>query len=461
MREGDARAVQRALREADLIWRSGTELGRAVLWVERAASFAQAVGDTDRASELAAYAVDLGREVERRSGMPDRSDPAWEEARRIQSSLIEVRDSWLDPVEVEAADTVRPPEISLLDVDIEVIDDSWTIEVEPVTDVRRTLPDLGTSERARVLTSQDTWFDEAPTLPRTILPLSERDTIRPPLSSLNELTLLVELEGATGPDVLVQRPVSAGVSKDSLDAIRARLQSCPELKDTPEAKLEKLLKAGSLLQLNDRAALVGWDAGVVLEGELGMLRRGVVSHRIETGASFSCTGTIPGTIAHIAAMRRETRLIAWERAKLESILEPCPWVLEGLKSRADHLLTLGAIGLGNVARHMGEPFAQSLLEASRVVVLPPGTVLFEGGTEVHALNIVGGGSIELVDSAGKVRHAAGGRMLFPRELVRGSSAPMTARAGRSGATVLHVQAIELPRFLPHVPLLTRALSELD
>ena len=431
-----------------------------MLWVERAASFAQAVGDTDRASELAAYAVDLGREVERRSGMPDRSDPAWEEARRIQSSLIEVRDSWLDPVEMEA-DTLRPPEISLLDIDIEVIDDSWTIEVEPVTDIRRTLPDLGTSERARVLASQDTWFDEAPTLPRTILPLSDRDTIRPPLSSLNELTLLVELEGATGPDVIVQRPVSAGVSKDSLDALRARLQSCPEFEDTPEAKLEKLLKAGSLLQLNDRAALVGWDAGVVLEGELGMLRRGVVSHRIKTGASFSCTGTIPGTIAHIAALRRETRLIAWERAKLESILVTCPWVLEGLKSRADRVVTLGAIGLGNVSRHMGEPFAQSLLEASRVVVLPPGTVLFEVGTEVHALNIVGVGSIELVDSEGKVRHAAGGRILFPRELVSGSSAPMTARAGRSGASVLHVQAIELPHFLPHVPLLTRALSELD
>jgi hypothetical protein len=199
--------------------------------------------------------------------------------------------------------------------------------------------------------------------------------------------------------------------------------------------------------------------GVVLEGKVGLFQRGLISHRINEGSSFSCSGSVPEAMAHMAALQPNTWVVAWDRTTLETILDTCPWVLESLRTRADELLTLAAIPLGSVARYLGQGFVQSLVEASRVVVLSPGTLLFEPPTEVHALHIVGVGEIELVDGDGEVERAARGQVLFARELVKGAAAPKTARVGKNGATVLHAEAVALPRFLPHVPLLVRALSE--
>lgn len=427
VRQGDSTAVRRALREADLVWRSGENLERAVLWMERAAAFSQEEGDRDRALELAAHALELSREVQRRSGMPERSDPAWLEARRIQSSLIEVRDSWLDPVEQKPEAVVRPQMDTLPEVD--VVDATWTAP-----------------------------WEEPPTLPRTVLPPSKRDRIRPVLGSLTEQVLLLDLAGSAGPGVVVQPP-SREDAEQSWGDVRGRIDGCPEFEDTPDRKLDALLNTGSVLRLGDRAALTGWDVGVVLEGKVGLFQRGLVSHRIDEGSSFSCTGSVPGAMVQMAALQPNTWVVAWDRSMLESILDTCPWVLESLRDRADELLTLAAIPLGSVARYLGQAFVQSLVEASRVVVLAPGTLLFEPPTEVHALHIVGVGDIELVDGDGEVGRAARGQVLFARELVTGAAAPTTARVGKAGATVLHTEAVALSRFLPHVPLLVRALAE--
>lgn len=427
VRQGDSTAVRRALREADLIWRSGENLERAVLWMERAAAFSQEEGDRDRALELAAHALELSREVQRRSGMPERSDPAWMEARRIQSSLIEVRDSWLDPVEREPEGTARPQMETLPELD--VIDEAWA----------------------------GPW-EEPPTLPRTVLPPGKADKIRPVLGSFTEQVLLLDLAGSAGPEVVVQQP-SRGEAEASWGDVRGVVDRCPEFEDTPDRKLDALLNTGSVLRLGDRAALAGWDAGVVLEGKVGLFQRGLISHRIHEGSSFSCSGSVPGALVHMAALQPNTWVVAWDRSTLESVLDTCPWVLESLRNRADELLTLAAIPLGSVARYLGQAFVQSLVEASRVVVLSPGTLLFEPPTEVHALHIVGVGEVELVDGEGEVERAARGQVLFARELVRGAAAPRTARVGKNGATVLHTEAVALPRFLPHVPLLVRALSE--
>lgn len=454
VRDGDGQAVRRALREADLIWRKGEQLEDAVVWVERAAAMAQESGDEARAIELATCAIELGREAKRRSGMPARSDPAWAEARRIQSSLIEVQDSWLIPVdELDEPDTTRMPAEVLPDDELASIDIEW--DMTSVTDARQTLPDLGSAIRAREMMAsgiEDVWFEEAPTLPRTTVPANESSTAGSPLRSMQALERA--LDRVMGPDVIV---VPTGADVDGIATVRETLRRTAELEDTSQGVIDALVDAGSTLWLNEDGSLAGWDAGVVVEGEIALLRQGRVSHRIGAGESFSCTASIGGVTMHIAATRADTRVVAWDRDTIESVLSTSPWVLESLRLRADYLATLSVIPLENVARQMSQSLVSSLLQASRVVVVPPHAVLVDEGMEVHALNIVGAGQIVLIDEAQQRERAQPGQILFPGELVEGAPAPATARAGALGATLLHVEAVELARFLPHVPLLERAL----
>lgn len=452
VRHSDGAAVRRAIREATALWRSGERLEEAVLWMERAAAFAASEGHRERAEELAAHALELDREAKRRSGMPGPTDPAWHEARRIQSSLINVRDSWLEPIEDEAPTDKqltsgvltpsRRPHIAAADQDLQQVDASWPSPRLPIG--------------GAVGAGSSGWFDEAPTLPRTVLADRERDTLRPPLGSFNELTLMLEFEPESRPSTVMQMPVSGrgGLTKVGLDRVRRVLAGCVELKAATREVREALLHAGTLLHLGERARFTGWDSAVVVQGAMALREHGRTAHRLDPGASLSGNGA-----PELVAVRPDTQLIAWAKETMGAVARDCPGVIEAFRRRAYELQTLAAIRLGRIGRYMGEAFIETLLDVSRVVTLKPGAVVVERGMEVHALNITGLGEMELVDENGGIEPVPPGRVLFAEELIGAAPAPRRARAGREGATVLHVEGVELLRFIPHVPLLRRALSD--
>ena len=494
--EEDSSGVLHALRMADNAWR-GADLERALHWVERAAAIAAGEGHSERAIELACRAKEVDREVKRRSGMPDRSDPAWHEARRLQSSLIEVRDSWLDPIEVgtEHVEGLLFDDRTEREVDVEQLsptsfddDGSIPIYVEdllPIEDgppleqamegFRRTVPDLHAETRARRMleaTIDSSWNEEAPTLrmktrDAATSPTSQRDTVRPPLGSLNELTLLTELERAGAPGTrlpsLVQTIRLRDATEQDYENVYNVLRHASVFEDLSEDKTAELVRAGTMIRLASQASLSDYQAAVVIDGSASIMQaRGGEALRTEVGDAICFEPSVRGLDRpKVLAQTAASVAIAWRGETLDQVLSVCPWIVASLRARADELVTLSAIPLRQVARRMSTTFRKEFLEASRILFMPPGAVLFEESMEVHSLIITGAGEVELVDHDGTVQHVHPGTLLFATELVEGAVTKQRARAGERGATVLHTEAVELARFLPHVPLLSRALSRPD
>ena len=471
--ESDSARVRDALRRAERAWQ-GTSLGHALHWVERAAEIAASEGLPKRAHELTDLAHQVDAEIKRRSGIPAASDPAWVEARRIQSSLIEVRDSWLDPVEIQATPSpqnapvvaiaqgsARPPAVTLEDEEVIIVDDpphAWGSDA-----LRATLPDDEASTRARnmltTVVGESQWQDEAATIRRkTSVPLDERDTVRPPLGSLNELTLLKDLERSSP----VSSHTQETLERDPAEVVRV-LRASEVFEDLSDDKVGELARQGRLVRLAEVDALRDCEAAVILEGGVSVMEHaGGESFQAGVGDSLCFDGSVPDSPRPaVLATTAASVAIGWDHQTLAEILAVCPWVVATLRARADQMATLASIPLRRVARRMGRSFREDFVGASRVVVVPPGTVLFEQGMEVHALLVTGVGTVLRVGEAGSVEAVDPGTLLFGSELVEGAVAPCQVRVGKRGATVLHTEAVELARFLPHVPWLDRVLSESD
>ncbi len=470
--ESDSARVRDALRRAERAWQ-GTSLGHALHWVERAAEIAAGEGRAQRAHELTDLAHEVDAEIKRRSGIPAASDPAWVEARRIQSSLIEVRDSWLDPVEIQAAPSpqdapvfaiaegARPPAVTLDDEEVIILDGpphAWGSDA-----LRATVPDDEASARAKsmltTVVGEPHWQDEAATIRRkTSVPLDERDTVRPPLGSLNELTLLKDLERPG----IVSSHLQETLERDPAEVVRV-LRAAEAFEDLSDDKVQELAQQGTLIRLAGVDALVGCEAAIILEGGVSVMEHaGGESLQAGVGDSLCFDGSVPDSPRPaVLATTAASVAVGWDRQTLSRILEVCPWAVATLRARADQMATLAAIPLRRVARRMGSSFREDFVRASRVVVVPPGTVLFEQGMEVHALLVTGIGTVLRVGEAGSIEAVDPGTLLFASELVDGAVAPYQVRVGKRGATVLHTEAVELARFLPHVPWLDRVLSDPD
>ena len=470
--ESDSARVRDALRRADRAWQ-GTSLGNALHWVERAAEIAASEGLPKRAHELTDLAHKVDAEIKKRSGIPAASDPAWEEARRIQSSLIEVRDSWLDPVEAQAApsqdapvfaiaeDSARPPAVTLEDEEVIILDDpphAWGSDA-----LRATVPDDEASTRARnmltTVVGEAHWQDEAATIRRkTSVPLDERDTVRPPLGSLNELTLLKDLERPGA----VSSHLQETLERDPAEVVRV-LRAAEAFEDLSDDKVQELAQHGALIRLAGVDALMGCEAAIILEGGVSVMEHaGGESLQAGVGDSLCFDGSVPDSPRPAVLATTATSVaIGWDRQTLSKILAVCPWAVATLRARADQMATLAAIPLRRVARRMGRSFRDDFVRASRVVVVPAGTVLFEQGMEVHALLVTGLGTVLRVGETGSIEAVDPGTLLFASELVDGAVAPYQVRVGKRGATVLHTEAVALAQFLPHVMWLDRVLSEPD
>lgn len=461
--KSDSARVRDALRRADRAWQ-GTSFGHALQWVERAAEIAASEGLAARAHELADLAHQVDAEIKRRSGMPAPSDPAWAEARRIQSSLIEVRDSWLDPVELQAEPlrtdeptgqgSARLPAVTLEDDEVIIVEDpphAWGSDA-----LRATVPDDDAPERARnMLTTVAGWQDEAATIRReTSLPLAERDTVRPPLGSLNEWTLLKGLGRIPHVQDTLEREPS--------EVVRV-LRNAEVFEDLSDDKVEELAREGTLIRLAEIDALRDCAAAVILEGGASVMEHaGGESFQVGVGDALSFeTSVLDSPRPTVLASTAASVAVGWDHQTLSKVLAVCPWVVATLRAQADRMATLAAIPLRRVARRMGRSFRDDFVGASRVVAVPAGTVLFEQGMEVHALMVTGIGTVLRVDGAASVEAVDPGSLLFARELLDGSVAPCQVRVGKRGATVLHIEAVQLARFLPHVTWLDRILSEPD
>jgi hypothetical protein len=177
-----------------------------------------------------------------------------------------------------------------------------------------------------------------------------------------------------------------------------------------------------------------FGAALVIDGDASVCATIVDAHAAQArpGTLIVTRGTLAESVAlRVVAGSGGARVAVWEAAAIEEALRSCPWVLEGLITRADELqayagATMGPLGeLDDAARAV-------VLERLAVRVAPPREVILDAGAAVPGLILVCVGAIELA-SGGVVR---AGEVLFPQAALAGAPAPSVARASASGAVFL-------------------------
>ncbi len=167
-----------------------------------------------------------------------------------------------------------------------------------------------------------------------------------------------------------------------------------------------------------------------------------------------------GVALRVVAGHDKTRVALWDAKTLAEATCGCPWVADDLRLIADGFQALAGAALGPLGDRLDDALRSMVTARCEVRTLLAGEVVVTAGKPIPGMHIVGAGSIDLVDSRGKVAktHTAG-EFLFAAQVLGGGTAPWTAQAGAEGALILFAPRMVAHELLVSVPPLLEILAD--
>jgi len=349
-----------------------------------------------------------------------------------QPSLIDVRDSWLEPTELaarpEAQPTIRPPAITLPE-DALMPDDNVFSELEAATlpQLRSLLGTLDEEALFAELSVPARGEEPEPTKPRRRSSRPPRRTTTSPparLPSELDLSLLPVFEDLPS------------------DARRMFLDSCREH------------RLGASSRFDD------FDTMLVTQGAVRVAHLHEIGRPVVFGPADLVTTRRTGTWGAppvIVGARPHTVALIWQANSVQRTVVLCPWFGDALAEEGDRLQTFLALARCQTRAVWRETSTLSRLTRLEHRFLPSHARLQERGSPVRSLMYVGTGEIELIDDGSVVGRVSAGDIVFASQVLSRASAPMLARASRAGATLLLADTEVVTAALPGLPLLAAQL----
>lgn len=239
------------------------------------------------------------------------------------------------------------------------------------------------------------------------------------------------------------------------------LESVRGFEDLPPEAQRALARAARVETLGTEEEVGAFAAALVTRGTVG-----IMPSIADVAGGFASAGDVvftqgslkDGISLRVVALEDDTRVAVWDSAALEAATADCPWVADELREVADRFQALGGATLGLLGERLDDGLRSTVTERLEVQRLLPGDRVVEAGAAVPGLCVVGAGRIELVDGE-VVRDELGpGDFLFATEILSAGSAPLTARAGSSGALLLRAPRAAAHELMLSVPPLLEILA---
>jgi hypothetical protein len=126
----------------------------------------------------------------------------------------------------------------------------------------------------------------------------------------------------------------------------------------------------------------------------------------------------------------------WNEADVDAAFRTCPWVEDDLRAASDRAQALAGVTVGALGERLDRALRDSVVSRLDLKVLMPGEIIVDKGRPVPGLVIVGVGHLELVEGDAVTQTLRSGEFLFADAVLQGGPAPLTARAGKSGALLM-------------------------
>jgi hypothetical protein len=513
----DVEDVVWALQTADALWKR-SERADALVWLRRAAQAAGDANDDNRALALARGAAELTERMARESAASLGSAPPAEV--RGPSGIEDLlRASTADANEVaEGHAGVLPPPLPQVPLPAVVHEEiAEEVEIEPPSLPPH--PAADASDRSdpvevvavsvaptsqRVLTAAeshagmlDPWAEPEPTgKPSRSPPLA-----RPPQKSFNDDEVVTSAKPvkarppSPGPPPLPRRsaprppptappearPASPftpdeGVTLKRAQApiVEAPLAAKPQVKpkppdlsavealgDLPDDARASFALAADVRTLVRGETVPSFALVFIVEGLVQVIAAGgqAAAASLATGAVLRSRGTLETTIPlRLVCSSDAATAATWDDADVEAVLGPCPWVEEDLRAAGDRIQALVALSIGPLGQPSYDQVRALLATRLEVRALASEDAYLRETDAIPGLMIVAGGALELVGSQGVTAVLKPGAFVFPSETLSLGKAPLTARAGKGGALVVHADRSTTQELLVTQPLLLELLS---
>jgi hypothetical protein len=269
---------------------------------------------------------------------------------------------------------------------------------------------------------------------------------------------------AAGPETAkhaLPEPVGAEASIGGIS-----LSQVPGLQDLPEDAQHALVASVRLETLMIDEEVTNFGIALVIEGWVTIMPTiadSACAHA-QKGEVVFTAGTLPDSIGlRVVSGQDDTLVAVWDSEALEQATQDCPWVADELRVVADRYQALAGVTMGAMGDRLDDSLRALVTDRCQVKTLLPYEVLVERGHTLPGLHIVGGGRIEIIveteDGTGEVADELGpGDFLFAPQVLGGSPASATARAGAGGALVLFADRMTTHELLVSVPPMLELLA---
>ncbi|MFO7179140.1 MAG: hypothetical protein DIU78_010615, partial [Pseudomonadota bacterium] len=300
--------------------------------------------------------------------------------------------------------------------------------------------------------------------------LDRAPTLAPPAASAAPFAPSLEAEPERAPPSALEAepepaPPSAPVEPAAASVLGFSLRSIAGLEELPENLEADLVRTVELHMLDEYEEATGFGLAIVLEGTVAVMPAvtDVVCGRAAERELVVAEGHLTDNMAlKVVAENGPARVATWTSEDVSRMLATCPASLaEALCTRGDRLQAVAGASMGPLGEQLDEMLRNLVLDRCVTRVLDAGEVVAEAGKPLSGLALVGAGRLELVTPAAPDTpegELAPGDFLFPGELMRAAPAPLTARAGRSGALILFCDRRTAHELLVSVPPLLEILS---
>jgi len=215
------------------------------------------------------------------------------------------------------------------------------------------------------------------------------------------------------------------------------------LEDLPDESQAQLVEGAEIHTLATNEEVAGFGLALVLDGSVAVMAEvaDVAAAQARRGELVFSQGHLEeGIRMRIVAGVSGAQVATWPYEAFSAAITACPWVGDELKNVGDRFQTLAGVAMGPMGDQLDDMLRALVIERCQVRRLLPGEIIAHGGKAMPGMVIVGAGRLEVVEGEGDAARVLEdlhpGDFLFAPQILQGSPAPATARAGKAGALVL-------------------------
>jgi hypothetical protein len=215
------------------------------------------------------------------------------------------------------------------------------------------------------------------------------------------------------------------------------------LEDLPDESQAQLVESAEIHTLAANEEVAGFGLALILDGVVGVMAEvaDVTAAQARRGELVFSQGHLEdGIRMRVVAGVSGAQVATWPYQAFSAAITACPWVGDELKNVGDRFQTLAGVAMGPMGDQLDDMLRALVIERCEVKRLLPGEIIAHGGKPMPGMVIVGAGRLEVSegegDAARVLEELHPGDFLFAPQILQGTPAPATARAGKGGALVL-------------------------